>query len=94
MSGDVLVAIASRRDALVEDCGAATIVVSAVPARGSCVGPKLIIDRFDVSRNGAYAVWLGEKMRVETVQGNRGERPWSEVPWNSHGKTRKLNSGG
>jgi hypothetical protein len=44
------------------------------------VGPKLVIDRFDVARNGAYAVWLGKRLRVETVEENRGMRPWSAKP--------------
>jgi competence protein ComEC len=69
-----------RRDALAEDCAVADIVVSAVPTRGSCVGPRLVIDRFDVARNGAYAIWLeGNSVNVETVQGERGSRPWSRV---------------
>ncbi|HEY5047146.1 MAG TPA: ComEC/Rec2 family competence protein [Rhizomicrobium sp.] len=76
-----VVALTLRRDALGEDCAVADIVVSAVPVRGHCTGPQIVIDRFDVVRNGAYAVWLGEKIRVETVKGIRGERPWSEEPW-------------
>jgi competence protein ComEC len=94
MRGNTPVAITLRRDALAEDCAVAGIVVSALPARRQCRGPKLIIDRFDVSRNGAYAVWLGEKMRVETVQENRGVRPWSGEPWNARARKPKLNSGG
>jgi hypothetical protein len=36
-----------------------------------------VIDRIDVARNGPYAVWLGPPTRVETVEGERGRRPWS-----------------
>jgi competence protein ComEC len=74
------IAVASRLDALAEDCASATLVISAVPTRGSCVGPKLVIDRFDVARNGPYAVWVGDKVEVETVQAFRGNRPWSPAP--------------
>jgi competence protein ComEC len=75
----VLIAVSSRRDALAEDCSSAYVVVSAVPVRGSCAGPKFVIDRFDVARNGAYAIWLGDNLHVETVQAQRGDRPWSRL---------------
>ena len=76
----MLVAAASRAMALAEDCGTADIVVSAAPTRGLCAGPKLVIDRFDVARNGAYAVWFGKDLRVENVRAVRGERPWNVWP--------------
>ena len=71
------IAHAVRIDALAEDCAAATIVVSAVPALGGCKGPRLVIDRFDVARGNGYAIWLGPPLRVETVEQDRGLRPWS-----------------
>ena len=74
------VAAASRAMALAEDCAAADIVVSATPTRGLCAGPKLVIDRFDVARNGAYAVWFGNPLRVENVRETRGDRPWNVWP--------------
>jgi competence protein ComEC len=73
----MLIAVDDRAEALAEDCANATIVISTVATRGLCKGPKLIIDRIDVARNGGHAVWLGEKLRVETVEGERGQRPWS-----------------
>lgn len=76
-AGPVIAAVL-RADALAEDCDRAQIVVSAFPTRGACLGPKLVIDRFDVARHGAYAVWLGRQWRVETTEDARGERPWSE----------------
>jgi competence protein ComEC len=72
-----LIAIDERADALAEDCANAAIVISMVPAKHLCSGPKLVIDRFDVARAGGYAVWLGENIRIETVEGLRGRRPWS-----------------
>jgi competence protein ComEC len=76
----MLIAASSRAMALAEDCARAGIVVSATPTRGFCTHPKLVIDRFDVARNGAYAVWLGEHLRVENVRETRGERPWNVWP--------------
>jgi competence protein ComEC len=71
------VAATLRIDALEEDCANAAIVVSAVPAGRHCTAPRLVIDRFDVAREGGYAVWLGAMPRVETVEGERGRRPWA-----------------
>jgi competence protein ComEC len=78
-NGETIAAVL-RPDVLAEDCARADIVLSAVPTRRACNGPTLVIDRFDVARNGAYAVWLGKTMRVETVEAARGQRPWSAPP--------------
>ncbi len=75
-----LIAATARIDALAEDCAAASIVISAVPAGRHCIGPRLVIDKFDVARAGGYAVWLGPPLRIETVEGERGRRPWSQQP--------------
>jgi competence protein ComEC len=85
---DTLLAVDFRRGALVEDCEAADVVVSAEPVRSDCPGAKLVIDRFDVSRNGAFAIWLGGRLHVETVQGIRGDRPWSRSTWQARTKTK------
>ncbi len=74
------IAAALREDALAEDCTRADIVLSAVPTRHACAGPKLVIDRFDVARNGAYALWLGKTLKVQTAEADRGVRPWSMKP--------------
>jgi competence protein ComEC len=75
-----VVAVAARIDALREDCANAQIVVSEVPVRHRCRGPRLVIDRTAVERAGGYAVWLGSAPRIETVEGQRGLRPWSAGP--------------
>jgi competence protein ComEC len=80
MKNGISVAAVSRPDALAEDCANAEIVISAIPTRGACIGPKLVIDRFDVARNGPYAIWLGGGITTETVQSSRGDRPWSAAP--------------
>jgi competence protein ComEC len=74
-----LIAAPIRIDALAEDCATAAIVVSAVPAR-NCTGPKLVIDKLAIARAGGYAVWLGPTLKIETVEGERGQRPWSQQP--------------
>ena len=88
-----LIAVPARIDALAEDCAEARIVVSAEPARRFCNGPQLVIDRIDIARAGGYAVWLGEPLRVETVEGERGRRPWSAQP-PTRFKRRSSNTGG
>jgi len=66
--------------ALAEDCRSTDLVVSPIPARRFCRGPR-IIDRIDVWKNGAYAIWLdADEIRVESVRDWRGTRPWSGLP--------------
>jgi len=78
--GGYLVAVDLRAEALAEDCANAQVVVSLAAARQLCHGPQLVIDRLDVAQNGGYAAWFGNKMRVRTVAGERGVRPWSMPP--------------
>ncbi|MDH3230878.1 MAG: ComEC/Rec2 family competence protein [Alphaproteobacteria bacterium] len=64
--------------ALDEDCRRADILVSAVPVRSRCPNPRLVIDRFDLWRNGATALWVdAEAIRIRTVAVYQGNRPWS-----------------
>jgi len=75
---DARVSLVMQPGALAEDCHIADVVISAVPVRAACDGPHVTIDRFDLWRNGAYAVWLGPDgaVRVENVRERRGDRPW------------------
>lgn len=60
------------------DCAGADVLIAAFPLRGACAGVPLRIDRFDLWRRGAQAVWLdGKAIRVETSRGLQGERPWA-----------------
>jgi competence protein ComEC len=60
------------------------VVISAVPVRRPCRGPELVLDRFDVAREGATAVTFGKMGAiVETVAAERGARPWSVRPANT-----------
>lgn len=77
-AGGQVVALALDGRALAEDCGAATIVISLEPLRRRrCPAPKLVIDRFDLWRNGSHALWLKpDNIAVESVAMQRGARPW------------------
>ena len=71
--------IAFVRDAraLPEDCAEANLVISLVPVRILCAAPHTVIDRFDLWRHGAHAIWLEVGgARVRTVAEARGDRPW------------------
>ena len=74
------VAPAHRPEALAENCRQADVVVSLVPVRGACPSAGLVIDRFDVWRQGAHAIWLtGDGPIVRTAGQSRGNRPWVET---------------
>jgi len=63
--------------ALAEDCWLADVVIAVVPVRRACPAQAGVIDRFDLWRNGGATIWIGEtSIRIETVNGVRGERPW------------------
>ena len=92
MPSGVRVAAVHRADGLREDCTSSDVVISVVPTRGACKRPRLVIDRIDVARNGAYAAWFGSNITFETVQELRGLRPWSRAPWQR--RMKHFNSGG
>lgn len=63
------------------DCRGADIVIAEFPLRGRCRAAPLRIDRFDLWRHGAHAVYLtGPEPVVETARGEQGHRPWVVVP--------------
>ena len=73
------VALVQDGRALAEDCRLADIVVSAVPVRRDCPSATLVVDRFDLWREGAHALYFREDggVRVESVAEMRGARPWT-----------------
>ncbi len=80
-SDGAVVALVNRPEALFEDCRIANVMVSTVPVRAACPNPHTIIDRIDLWRYGAHALWLdGHRVRVESVNGSRGRRPWVLPP--------------
>jgi len=78
--GGKAVALVYEEGALAEDCWAADVVVAVTPVRRTCPASR-VIDRFDLWRDGGHALWLDRGgVRVETVNGERGERPWVPYP--------------
>jgi competence protein ComEC len=76
-TGGHVVSLVRRPEALTEDCRFANVVISIVPVPGPCPAAQTIIDRFDLWRNGAHALWLKqESIEVKSVNGVRGDRPW------------------
>ena len=76
-----MLALAASPEAAVEDCRHADIVVTAVRLRGGCAGGAVVIDRDDLRRDGAHAIWFtGGAMRVLSVNASRGHRPWVVRP--------------
>jgi competence protein ComEC len=62
-------------------CPNADILVASFPLRKSCSSIPLRIDRFDVWRMGAYALFIdGSTIRTETARSVRGARPWVTEP--------------
>jgi competence protein ComEC len=80
------VAFMRRPEALAEDCGRASIIVSREPVRARCRAARLVIDRFALWRNGSYALWLDPGgVRVESARAVRGDRPWVLDPRRGRG---------
>ncbi len=71
------IAVVRQPAALFEDCQLADVVVSLEPVRVPCRAAT-VIDRFDLWRNGAYAIWVGDDgaIDVRSVREMRGDRPW------------------
>lgn len=75
----MLLAISWDPRGIAADCAVADVVVSLEPLRRqACGGPQVVIDRFDLWREGAQALWLdGGGLRRTTVLETQGLRPWS-----------------
>ena len=79
--GRPIVAYVSDGRAFEDECHEADILISDEPAPYGCAAPSLIVDLWDVYRNGAHAVWFEEDgYRVVTAAEVRGRRPWSKGP--------------
>jgi competence protein ComEC len=75
--GDLRVSLVRDPLALAEDCRAADAVVAPVPVPRDCRA-RPVVDRFDVWRHGAHALFLeGDRIRIETVAERVGDRPWA-----------------
>ncbi len=69
---------------MVADCCAADLVVSLGVVPGCCAGARIVIDRNDLRWQGANAIYLERlgRIRIESVNTERGRRPWSEPQQN------------
>lgn len=80
-SGGQVAALVRNAAALSEDCRVVAVVVSTVPVRIPCPSAHTVIDRFDLWRYGGHALWLDKDgVRVESVNAQRGNRPWVVMP--------------
>ncbi|MGH6952717.1 MAG: ComEC/Rec2 family competence protein, partial [Alphaproteobacteria bacterium] len=71
------VAIVARAEAFEEECWAADVIVSVVPTPRRCPAARTVVDRFDLWREGAHALWFENGgVRIETVAARQGARPW------------------
>lgn len=65
---------------LPESCGGSSLILSMEPFKDAedCRRQTMLLDRWDIWRKGAHAIYLSpERVRIETVQGDRGKRPWT-----------------
>ncbi len=78
---DRTVALVRDVAALEEDCRRADIVISRTGVqRWRCRGPGLVVDRFDIWRYGAHALYLKESGTRRRRVGEDGDRPWQRYP--------------
>jgi competence protein ComEC len=62
-------------------CRGVDILVTDFPLRGACGHVPVRIDRFDVWRNGSYALFVRDgAIEVTTAADHRGVRPWTTPP--------------
>ncbi|NQV81557.1 MAG: ComEC/Rec2 family competence protein [Alphaproteobacteria bacterium] len=79
------VLISDDAETIAQYCDEVMLVVSREPVRQRCAAR--VIDRFDVWRHGAHAVWIKNgRPIVRTAHEARGARPWVETtprqrPW-------------
>jgi competence protein ComEC len=75
----VPVAVAFSAAALRDDCVRAGILISRLAAPRGCDSPGRVIDSGDIGALGAHALTIESgAIRVETVAGARGVRPWTQ----------------
>jgi competence protein ComEC len=75
-----LVALPVRPQAITEDCRHAdTVIARQLAVRYRCPAAKVVIDRFDVRREGTHMLFLDREagLHVATVAQSRGLRPWT-----------------
>ena len=83
-----IIALVKESAALSDDCPKADVLISRSPVkRWRCPEPQILIDRFDLWRNGPHVIFFGaDKMEVRSVGAEAGTRPWQMYPRSSRGK--------
>jgi len=79
--GSRVIAFPKNGQGAEEDCARADIILSRVPIFGDCPDAQLVIDKFDLWRNGAHSLHFkeGSEISIKTVNGLRRDRPWVPV---------------
>jgi competence protein ComEC len=81
-AGIGVVAMVERREAFDEDCRVAAIVVSRLPAPPGCERHAVVIDRAQLDRRGAHAIFVdGAQLRIETALPERRRPFMSGYQW-------------
>jgi competence protein ComEC len=75
--GAITIAVSRRLEALEDDCVRAQVMISAVDS--GCKGPAVLIDQ-RAAQDGQGAAIMLSPLRMESVRGWRGDRPWSLKP--------------
>jgi competence protein ComEC len=76
-----MVAFLTTESDAIPACDTADIVIASFPLRHRCPHVKLRLDRFDVWRSGAHALYLDETgPHVQTAAAIIGARPWRTEP--------------
>jgi competence protein ComEC len=62
-------------------CPPVDILIADFPLRRACPDIKIRIDRFDVWKQGASAIYFsGNSVEIKTVKAEQGDRPWVYTP--------------
>jgi competence protein ComEC len=73
-----VISIARHPAATIDDCQRANMVITGFPRPANCRRPELVIDVHAVRANGTHAIRIERgELRITTVAGLRGNRPWS-----------------
>ena len=77
-----MIALPTHPRAVTEDCSRADVVISLIPVFGRCPSARIVIDRFDIWREGGHALWFDARSgpRARSVNAMRGRRPWIRDP--------------
>lgn len=75
------IAYADDEAAIRSACPQVDILIARFPLRDHCDAVPVTIDRFDVWRNGSYALYISDgKIEQRTSRAGQGNRPWTVRP--------------